>query len=132
VFSPEPSPRWVAYQSDESGREEIYVQAFPQPKGKFQISTKGGRYARWGARGGEIVFVSMDNKLMSAAVKLNADSISASAPVELFALPPGRAPVGHPYDITSDGQRFVVPALMANSSQSLIVIVNWQALFKHP
>jgi hypothetical protein len=48
-FSPEPSPRWVAYRSDESGRNEVYIDSFPQPRGKKQISTAGGGNPQWGA-----------------------------------------------------------------------------------
>jgi hypothetical protein len=50
-FSPEPSPRWVAYQSDETGRYEIYIQGFPEPRRKVQISTGGGQYPEWGQGG---------------------------------------------------------------------------------
>jgi hypothetical protein len=47
-FSPEPNPRWVAYESDESGRMEIYVDAFPEPRNQVRISTGGGEYPEWG------------------------------------------------------------------------------------
>jgi serine/threonine protein kinase len=53
-FSPESSPRWVAYQSDESGRYEIYIQAFPEPHGATRISTGGGQYPQWGPGGREL------------------------------------------------------------------------------
>ena len=86
-FSPEPSPRWVAYTSDESGRDEVYIQAFPEPRGKFQISTGGGRYPEWSPDGRELYYVSADGKLMAAGLKLSADSVAPSTPRELFALP---------------------------------------------
>ena len=54
-FSPESPPRWVAYQSDESGRYEVYIQAFSEPHGKVQISTGGGPSPQWGAGGREIL-----------------------------------------------------------------------------
>jgi len=62
-------PRWVAYQSDETHRSEIYVQAFPEPRGKIRISTGGGEYPQWGADGRELFYVSLDNKLMSVSLK---------------------------------------------------------------
>jgi Tol biopolymer transport system component/predicted Ser/Thr protein kinase len=48
-FSPEPSPHWVAYVSDESGRGEVYIDTFPEPRGKKRISTAGGGFPKWGA-----------------------------------------------------------------------------------
>jgi eukaryotic-like serine/threonine-protein kinase len=128
-FSPEASPRWVAYQSDETGRYEVYIQAFPEPRGKFQISTNGGRYPQWGAGGRELFYVSPDNKLMVASLVVGADSVEPSAPRELFPLP--SVDIGwSPYDATADGQRFLVRAMPAQGGQPLDVIVNWPAVLK--
>jgi Tol biopolymer transport system component len=77
-FSPEHSPRWVAYQSDESGRFEVYIDAFPQPRGKTRISTGGGTYPQWGAGGRELFYVSPDFKLM--VVDLNGGLCGAICP----------------------------------------------------
>jgi len=123
----------VAYTSDETGRDEIYVQAFPVPHGKFQISTAGGQYPRWGKGDGgakrEIFFLSASTKLMVVSVKLGTDSVMPSTPVELFPLlgnDVGRVP----YDVTSDGQRFLVRASAEQAPQPLHLIVNWPALLK--
>jgi Tol biopolymer transport system component len=127
-FSPEPNPRWVAYQSDETGRYEVYVQGFPQPRAKFQISTGGGQYPQWGAGGQELFYVAPDNKLMVADFKVTGDAVQPSAPRVLFPLPiieNGWSP----YD-TVDGQRFLVRAAPQQASQPLTVIVNWPALLK--
>ena len=77
-FSPEPNPRWVAYTSDESGRYEIYVQSFPEPKRKWQISMGGGMFPQWGAGGQELFYVAPNGKLMSVKLKLRADSVEPS------------------------------------------------------
>ncbi len=127
-FSPEPSPRWVAYTSDESGRDEVYVQAFPEPRGKFQISTGGGRYPEWSPDGRELYYVSPDGKLMVAGIKVGADSLAAITPRELFALPPG-ASVLQPYAMAPDGKRFLVRA-PAGGSQPLEVVANWPTLLR--
>ncbi|MSV29890.1 MAG: hypothetical protein EXQ52_14255, partial [Bryobacterales bacterium] len=127
-FSPEPSPRWVAYTSDESGRDEVYVQGFPKPRGKFQISTGGGRYPEWSPDGRELYYVSADNKLMVAGLKLGGDSVTPSTPRELFAVTAGTANVS-PYAVAPDGKRFLVQA-PAGGSQPLEVVVNWPALLK--
>jgi Tol biopolymer transport system component len=127
-FSPEPSPRWVAYESDETGRYEIYIRAFPEPRAKFQISTGGGQYPEWGAGGHELFYVAPDNKLMAADLTITPDAVKASTPHALFTLPVidnGWSP----YD-TIDGQRFLVRAVPQQASPPLTVIVNWPALLK--
>jgi Tol biopolymer transport system component/predicted Ser/Thr protein kinase len=129
-FSPEPDPRWVAYQSDESGRIEIYVDAFPEPRNKVQISNGGGRYPEWSPDGRELFFVSPDQKLMAVSLKAGTESLEASPPRELFTLPSpenGR----NPYDVAPDGRRFLVRAVPENqAAQPLTLIVNWPALLK--
>jgi Tol biopolymer transport system component len=129
-FSPEPNPRWVAYVSDESGREEVYIQAFPEPRGKWPISTGGGLYPRWGPDGRELYYLAPDGKLMAVSLKLGVDSVEASAPRALFAVPWDAAVVVSPYDVAPDGQRFLVRGVPETGSQPLQVIVNWPALLK--
>jgi Tol biopolymer transport system component/predicted Ser/Thr protein kinase len=126
-FSPEPSPRWVAYQSDETGRYEIYIRAFPRPGDKFPISTTGGKYPKWGAGGRELFYVAPDNKLMAVDLTITADTVRPSAEHALFTLP--IIDNGYsPYD-TIDGQRFLVRAV-PQQAPPLTVIVNWPALLK--
>ena len=129
IDAPGASPRWVAYISDESGRYEVYVQSFPEPRGKWQISTGGGRFPVWGARGEEIFYLRPDGKLMVAPLKLGVDSVEASAPHELFSLPAGELSL-FPYEVTPDGQRFLVAAAPTQAREQLSVIVNWPALLK--
>lgn len=127
-FSPEPSPRWVAYQSNESGQDEVYVQAFPEPRGKFQISTGGGRLPQWGSGGREIFYVTPGYKLMVVSLNLGENSVEASAPRELFQLPSMDLQRGiSPYDVAPDGQRFLVNVA---PPQLINLIVNWPALLK--
>jgi serine/threonine protein kinase len=128
-FSPEANPRWVAYHSDESGRDEIYIQSFPEPRGAIRISTGGGQFPQWGPDGHELFFVSPDNKLMMVKLKLGADSVEPSAPAELFPLPANNVGFS-PYEVAPDGRRFLVRAIPQQSAQPLTVIVNWPALLK--
>jgi Tol biopolymer transport system component len=128
-FSPESPPRWVAYYSDVTGRYEVYIQAFPESRSKFQISTGGGRFPQWGAGGRELFYVAPDNKLMVVSLKLGADSVEPSAPRELFPLPAVDTGL-NPYDSTPDGQRFLVRATPSKAADPLMVIVNWPALLK--
>ncbi|MBY0506669.1 MAG: serine/threonine-protein kinase [Bryobacteraceae bacterium] len=128
-FSPEPNPRWVAYTSDESGRDEVYLQSFPEPRTKFQISTGGGTYPEWSPDGRELYYLSADGKLMAVDVKLGADSMASSTPRGLFALRTGTTINTYPYSVAPDGKRFLV-LTPAGGSQPLEVIVNWPALLK--
>jgi Tol biopolymer transport system component len=128
-FSPEAHPRWVAYQSDETGKYEIYIRAFPEPRAKFQISTGGGEYPQWGAGGRELYYLSRDNKLMVVSLKFGSDSVEPSAPRELLRMPAYETGWS-PYDTAADGQRFLVRATTGQAAQALTLIVNWPALLK--
>ena len=127
-FSPVPNPKWVAYYSNESGRFEVYLQAFPEPHGAVRVSTGGGRWPEWGPDGRELFYVSADNKLMSASFRPGG-ALDPSAPRELFALPNGDNQFS-PYDVTSDGQRFLVRTPAEQANRSLTVIINWPDLLK--
>jgi hypothetical protein len=129
-FSPEPNPRWVAYVSDESGRGEVYIQSFPEPRGKWPISTGGGRNPRWGRDGRELYYVAPDDKLMAVSLKVGLDTVEASEPRALFTVPWDAAAFASAYDVAPDGQRFLVRAAPETGSQPLQVIVNWPALLK--
>jgi Tol biopolymer transport system component/predicted Ser/Thr protein kinase len=128
-FSPEPSPRWLAYVSDESGQNEIYIDSFPEPRGKKRVSTAGGNGPQWGPGGRELYYVSPDNKLMAVDLKLGPDTVECSAPRELFALSL-RSPAGPTYQASRDGLRFLVLANAETVPQPLNIIVNWPALLK--
>jgi hypothetical protein len=66
-FSPEPEPHWVAYQSDESGRPEVYVDAFPEARNKVPISTGGGGFPEWSLDGRELFYLAPGLKLIRSA-----------------------------------------------------------------
>jgi hypothetical protein len=123
-----PDARWVAYQSDDSGRAEVYVQSFPEPGEKIRISTAGGRYPEWGPAGRELFYVSSDEKLMAVTFKAGTGSLEASLPRELLQLPGGVTGLG-PFEVAPDGQRFLIP-VVAGKVEPLSVIVNWPVLLK--
>jgi Tol biopolymer transport system component len=123
-----PDTHWFAYQSDESGRAEVYAQSFPEAHQKVPISTAGGRMPEWGPDGRELFYVSPDNKLMAVALKLGPGSLEPSLPRELFPL--ARDTVGlSPYEASADGQRFLVQ-VTTGKIDPLTVIVNWPMLVK--
>jgi dipeptidyl aminopeptidase/acylaminoacyl peptidase len=133
-FSPETNPgsgpRWVAYESNESGRYEIYIDSFPEPRGRVRISTNGGEYPEWSPDGRELYYVSPDSKLMAVSLKMGTNTLEPSAPRELFSL--RAVDTGqNPYEVAADGRRFLVRAVpQRQSAQPLTVIVNWPALLK--
>ncbi|HET9298411.1 MAG TPA: protein kinase, partial [Candidatus Polarisedimenticolaceae bacterium] len=101
-----PDGRWLLYQSDESGRTEVYVQRLDGDGGKWAISTEGGNRPRWTRDGHEIVFVGPDFKLMTVDVRLDPE-FSASTPRVLLDLGL-RQMLGMQYDIAGDGSRVLV------------------------
>jgi Tol biopolymer transport system component len=79
-----PDGRWVAYDSNESGRDEIYVRGFPGAVGKSLVSVAGGTQPRWRRDGREIYYVAPDNKLMAVEVKPCGHALEVGSPKELF------------------------------------------------
>jgi Tol biopolymer transport system component/predicted Ser/Thr protein kinase len=124
-----PDGKWIAYQSYESGRYEIYIRAFPLSAGKWQVSNQGGTFARWRGDGKELFYISSNNKMMAAGVQTSATSVETDTPRELFPVStPG--PLGYPYDVTADGQRFLVLEAVGatqGTAAPLTVVTNWQA-----
>jgi serine/threonine protein kinase/Tol biopolymer transport system component len=121
AFSPD--GRWIAYVSDESGRAEIYVQAFPLSGEKHQISTGGGSEPCWRKDGTELFYLAADRNLMAVPVRLGT-TITTGAPKPLFPVPLSEQ--RHSYSATSDGQRFLVGRL-AGEMPPITVVLNWQA-----
>ena len=124
-----PDGRWMAYASDESGKNEVYVQAFPGPGGKWQISTQGGSEPFWRADGKELLYLTPDFKLMSVEITPGA-TFAAGVPRELFQM---RAePNGWTrYTLSRDGQRILVVAPEQNTAPTAVtVVLNWNAEVK--
>jgi serine/threonine-protein kinase len=125
-----PDGRWIAYTSDESGRQEIYVQPFPGPGAKVQVSTDGGLFPAWTSGGREIVY-RQGIKMMAASVT-GSLPLGVSKPRSLFEY--GYMFVGgsnFAYDVTSDGRRFVMLKSDIESPPTRIdVILNWTEVLK--
>jgi eukaryotic-like serine/threonine-protein kinase len=142
-----PDNRWIAYVSDESGRSEVYVRAFPDPTGVWQVSTAGGEAPRWSGDGRELFYLAPGGMVMAVPIDTDGSRFSLGIAKALF-----RADVltgnhdsavgelGYePYAVSSDGQRFLVnehvdrpdndPERPSNdpTNGSVAVIVNWTA-----
>ena len=79
---------WIAYQSNESGRVEVYIQPFPGPGGRKQISTGGGTSPKWGREGKELFYLDPDNRLMVVSLALNGPKVEPGTSEALFSLSP--------------------------------------------
>jgi serine/threonine protein kinase len=116
--------KYLAYMSDETGTDEIFVRSFPEGHGKRQVSTDGGWWPRW--RGTEIFFVEKTT-LMAASVRTT-PSLQVDAPKALFRLE-DRARTGPIFD-TLDGQRFIVARTIKSPQNGIAIVQNWIAEFK--
>jgi eukaryotic-like serine/threonine-protein kinase len=136
-----PDGRWLLYSSVPAARREVLVQSVPKgvggaasAVGKWQISTAGGSQPTWRADGKEIFFVAPDGMMMAVPIESGENFFRPGAPKPLFrtrlAFDPGSTNlVAREYDVTSDGQRFLLNQHVADSTDAPItVVVNWPKL----
>jgi hypothetical protein len=126
-----PDGRWLVYQSTESGRFEVYVQAFPEPGRKVIVSKGGGTLPRWRRDGRELYYVAPDDKLMAVPVTTGAN-VSVGTPVALFEVGSyGRRNNRYVYDVSADGQRvLLLRPLEDATTRPLTMVMNWTELLK--
>jgi serine/threonine protein kinase len=125
-----PDGRWMVYASNETGSWEIYVSPFPSGNGKWQVSNAGGQEPRWRQDGKELFYLSADGKLTAVEVTTDA-GFKAGSPVALFHIHP-RLPVSSQdvfsYDVSGDGQRFLVITKMDEATAApLSILLNWSS-----
>ena len=126
-----PDGRWVAYVSNDSGKDEIYLSSFPGPGARVQVSAGGGTQPRWRKDGRELFYLSPQGKMMAAEVAAGAQDFRVGTVRELFTLSGLGAMPGYLYDVTSDGQKFlVIQDLVHTSTAPLTLVVNWDAELK--
>ena len=126
-----PDGRWMAYESDESGQFEIYVRPFPEvDSGRWQVSTEGGSEALWSPRGDELFYRTLDGRVMAVAIQTedgftwgNVNVVVAERYFD------GPNPFwGRMYDVSPDGQRFLMIKEgdnLAQSDSAFVVVTNW-------
>ncbi len=120
-----PDGRWVAFQSNESGTPQVYVQSFPEPVGKWQISTQGGVDPWWSANGREINYRQPDGKIMAVPVAAPGSSLEAGNPVALFEAPPPQQRMAE-WQATADGQRFYLQRMVGDRAAAPVtVVLDW-------
>jgi len=121
-----PNGKWLAYTSDETKRNEVYIMTFPNPGGKWQISTSGGAEPVWSRDGKELFFISGDGKMMAVEIKGTGGNPEAGVPKALFDVRSNPSA----YDVSKDG-RFLIPMPLQQSANAPItIVVNWIAGLK--
>ncbi len=119
-----PNGRWMAYVSNDSGRDEVYVRPFPPSAGIWQISTAGGTEPRWRRNGTELYYRAADQRLMAVDVKTQS-LFDHGEPRVLFPTRMSRSGIWN-YDVTPDGQRFVISLDIGDDVPPPInVVLNW-------
>jgi Tol biopolymer transport system component len=122
-----PDGRWFAYASNESGHDEIYVQSFPRPAGKWQVSIAGGGDPRWRPDGKELFFIGDDRRLMVSDVTVG-EGFNRSVPLPIFdtGMKPQWGSARNLYDVSRDGQRFLFMTPVADDRLSpFTILLNW-------
>jgi Tol biopolymer transport system component len=127
VFAP--NGQWIAFESDESGRSEVYIGAFPPAAGPIPISRAGGRAPRWRGDGRELFFLTPDGTMISASIEfLPGKAPVAKVPAPLFATGLVLPETFHPYAVTQDGNRFLLPVKVDRLDLTPItVVLGWQS-----
>ena len=124
-----PDGRWVAYLSNESGHNEVYVQPFPGPGEKKQISTDGAAEPVWARNGRELFYRNADR--MMAVEVTTSPSFMAGKPRLLFEKPYVRVSLRPNYDVTPDGRFLMLQQIEAESAPMYLnVVQNWQEELK--
>jgi hypothetical protein len=129
-----PDDRWVAYQSDQSGIFEIYVQPFRRPGDRIQVTTGGGAQVRWRRDGRELYYIDFDERIVAVPIRggTRSDTLEFGAPKALFRvrMPNGVLQPGgshQQYLPADDGERFLINVQLEEPNQApLSVIVNWR------
>jgi hypothetical protein len=124
-----PDGRWIAYTSDESNRNEIYVREVSELSSKWQVSTGGGMNPTWRGDGEEIYYRASDGQMMAVEVAME-PAFTIGTPKALFDTETEGPRLGGVYDVSADGQRFLVrstPGAKDLSTQPISLIVNWPA-----
>jgi hypothetical protein len=120
----------MAYVSDESGSQQVYVQSFPTLGGQRQISREGGSQPRWRRDGKELFYLAPDRKLMAVTVKTGA-TFEADAPRTLFQTDLNMNALRQSYAVSAGGQRFLLNTSLEASAPPMTVVLNWPALLKN-
>jgi Tol biopolymer transport system component len=116
-----PNGRWIAYESNESGRMEIYVASFPVPDVVRRVSTDGGQSPRWAPDGSRLVYSTVEGEVYASRVRFGADGLSIDTPEQMFDL---FHPVYEDYDVTAD-RLLLAERVSQGVENPLTLVLNW-------
>jgi Tol biopolymer transport system component len=123
AFSPD--GKWLAYESNQSGRNEVYITPFPAGGAQYQVSTSGGERPVW-RRNGKEIYYREGLRMMAVEVNMKVTSVEFSSPKELFEVAAGNL-FGRYYDVAPDGRFLVNTSPLAPKAQSFSLVANWTA-----
>jgi Tol biopolymer transport system component len=121
-----PDGRWLAYRSDESSQNEIYITSFPDQRAKWQVSSGGGAIPLWRRDGRELFFYSERGQMMVAPITPAGDDLEIGDPQPLFEVPLKRSGGGAPVDVSADGQRFLVNVIGIDTGATVVLVSDWR------
>jgi len=121
-----PDGRWLLYQSNASGRIEVYVRPYPGPGRTLRAFTAGGLWPRWSDDGTEIYYQSFAGNLMVVPVRTTGTGLTLAPAEELFSGP--SAEDGGQYDVTADGRFLVIESIAEQAPEPITVLINWPAV----
>jgi len=122
-----PDGKWIAFNSLESGRWEVYAAAFPGFTEKRQVSNNGGSQARWRGDGKELFYLSLEGKMMAVDIKADA-RLETGVPRRLFDTHVRLSPFHDLYGVTADGHKFLTVELVKDVPTPITVVLDWPAL----
>ena len=123
-----PDGRWLAFTSNETGRDDVYVQSFPNAATRRMVSSGGGAYPRWGSGGRELLYRAPDGRLTTVPVRLVGSSVELGTPSVVMRLVDAAGVHPYPYDVAADGRILALtPASGGAQDLTLTVLMNWQA-----
>lgn len=120
--------KWIAYSSDENGPFEVFVSSAADLTQKWQISNGGGSMPRWRRDGRELFYLDSSNRITAVSLEQSGDDLTIGTPTPLFTIAP--RPQCRPYDVSADGQRFIVDTVAEQESPNAVAIANWKARLK--
>jgi Tol biopolymer transport system component len=125
-----PDGRWVAFSNADSGRFEVFVQQFPTASGRWQVSTDGGIQPKWRRDGKELYYLGLESTLMAAPIALGVlAEVGKAEPLFRTRVEPSTGFFWHQYDVSPDGQRFLINT-PENVTMPVTVVLNWPTLLK--
>ena len=127
-----PDGHWVAYAANESGPDEVYIQAFPATGVTYRVSTGGGSEPAWRGDGHELFYLAADGTLTACVIRMHDDVVDVGAPTPLFRpkLEPNNT-LRHVFDVAPDGERFLITTPIQDETAARItVVLNWTSTLR--